>query len=138
VKETIWLSGIVISCVSIPLGLLFAGGDVFSASSYKPLLPSITFIAASIATVCLLEAVEILMEVDRDKLNDGIKIKLFVWVLSVIASSFFYYTTFIYNIVRVIKGGYTVGWSAIILNVAMVVVAAVLAIRVRRALEGYK
>lgn len=138
VKDAIWLSGILISFVSIPVGLLFAGGDLYSPSSYKPVLPSITFIAASVATLCLLEAVELLMEIDFTKMPESTKLKVFLWILSVVAASFFYYSTFILNIMKVSQPVYSVDWSVLILNVAMVFAATILAARVRRELGAYK
>jgi len=79
-----------------------------------------------------------MMDVSREKLNDEAKRTILVWLICVVFLAFIYFTTFVINISKSINSTYSVGWTEVIANILMIILAAVLSIKVRRLLEQFK
>ncbi|WP_457936858.1 hypothetical protein [Mesorhizobium sp. 10J20-29] len=135
-KEIIWCFGILVGFGGIPLGLFFANQDLSASSSYTRVIPSITYVAVSIMTVALIEIFDLSIIANKKKIDEELKKTLIIQISTIVICAFIYFTTFVKNISKANTPDYQVGWFEISINVAMIVLAATLVIRMKRLLES--
>lgn len=136
-KEQIWCFGVLASFLGLPIGLLVAGRNLLDFTQYTPVLPSITFIAASLCLTSLLECFELALEMKKVDFKEQDKSGIILHIISMTLMLVLYFTTFVMNIIRTTDISYKTGFTEVFLNFLMILLAAYLHLKTKRMLERH-
>ncbi|CAN7305465.1 hypothetical protein [Neorhizobium tomejilense] len=136
-KEQIWAFGVLASFLGLPIGLVVAGRDLLDFAQYTPVLPSITFIAASLCLTSLIECFDISLELKNSNFTERDRSAIVLHIIFMTLMLLMYFTTFVLNINKTSNAAYRTDFWEIALNVVMIVLAASLHLKTKRMLEKY-